>query len=152
MVERCPYSTHRVSSALSRPVSLWRFPNPCKAPQPAACLTRWVVRFGHQVSTSASGRSMRRHIPNPSISVTSLRQAAKMWVGGWDDDDEDDHDGDDEEEDAAKSHGGVVRPAQSWASLGGGLGVVHEEEAGQTEGMSGVAVRSESEMAGHPLR
>lgn len=42
----------------------------------------------------------RRHIPNPSVSAGSLRQAAKKWVGGWDNDDDEDDDTGDEENDA----------------------------------------------------
>lgn len=59
---------------------------------PVEDLSRWVVRFGHQVATKSSVRRAYRHIPNPNVSVGNLREAAMMWVGGWDEDEEDDDD------------------------------------------------------------
>ncbi|CAM9818783.1 unnamed protein product, partial [Sphacelaria rigidula] len=65
---------------------------------PVEDLNRWVVRFGHQVTTRyTDGRKgVRRHIPNPSVSVGNLKQAAAAWVGGWDEDVEDDRESSEE--------------------------------------------------------
>lgn len=56
------------------------------------------MRFGHQVTTRyTDGRKgVRRHIPNPSVSVGNLKQAAAAWVGGWDEDVEDDRESSEE--------------------------------------------------------
>ncbi|CAM9656590.1 unnamed protein product, partial [Hapterophycus canaliculatus] len=53
---------------------------------PVEDLSRWVVRFGHQVSAKNPYRTAR-HIPNPNVSVKSLQSAAMKWVLGWDEDD-----------------------------------------------------------------
>lgn len=88
------------------------------------------------------------------------------WVGGWDEDEQEDE-AEVDEDAMAESLGEVantgyrdlgayeigtkvVRPAPSWGSLGGPLGVLQEEESVQAEGLSAAA--SESEIGGHPLR
>lgn len=101
--------------------------------------TRWVVRFGHQVSASHSGRRSHRHIPNPNVSVGTLRQAAMKWVGGWDD--EDDEDFESAEEGDSEQGGARAMPLTlaghprmggaemrgSFGSMGTPLGVLREE-------------------------
>ena len=104
--------------------------------------TRWVVRFGHQVSAQ-SGRRSSRHIPNPNVSVKNLKQAAAQWVGGWDEDDDEDNEmaGDVEGEPMAPVLEGSSPPGMTHAKGPGGLelrgsfgslatplGVVREED------------------------
>ncbi|CAM9371730.1 unnamed protein product, partial [Ectocarpus fasciculatus] len=60
---------------------------------PVEDLSRWVVRFGHQVSAKGTYRNSR-HIPNPNISVKSLEAAAMKWVMGWDNEEDDEFDDD----------------------------------------------------------
>ncbi|CAM9237132.1 unnamed protein product, partial [Discosporangium mesarthrocarpum] len=59
---------------------------------PVEDLSRWVVRYGHQIARDGKGgrQSSRRHIPNPGVSTEGLRQAAYRWSGLWDKDMEDD--------------------------------------------------------------
>lgn len=145
-------------------------------------LNRWVVKFGHQVSSLNTGRALRRrHIPNPSVSLVSLEHATKKWVGEWEDDDDDD-DNDDKNRYAhaqefgaapgqGHDHGQVIlghdgdlddaskglRPAHSWASRAGPLAVLPEEGSEQADGSlngggGGGGIASLSEVGGHPLR
>lgn len=108
------------------------------------------MRFGHQVTAKNGGRRVRRHIPNPNVSVTSLQQAAIKWVGKWDEDDDDGYESaEGEEEDKVPSADGGGTPSLQPAHMRGGgsemmgpfgnvgtpLGVVREE-GGAWEGSS----------------
>lgn len=105
------------------------------------CVSRWVVRFGHQVSAKNPYRTTR-HIPNPNVSVKSLQSAAMKWVLGWDEDDnEEDGDGEDDYQSARGSQdemtlnaaeGGVHHTRRGGSEVGAPLSVLREEE-GQGE-------------------
>lgn len=75
-------------------------------------MARWVVRYGHQVSGKNAGRKIRRHIPNPNVSVGNLEQAGAMWVGKWDEEDEEDDGGrEDEVDEGRQQQKGEMEPA-----------------------------------------
>ncbi|CAM9942981.1 unnamed protein product, partial [Ectocarpus sp. 6 AP-2014] len=102
---------------------------------PVEDLSRWVVRFGHQVSAKSTYRT-KRHIPNPNISVKSLEAAAMKWVMGWDN--EEDDDGDDDYESARGSQDdstlltpvsdGQLLSRRAGSERGAPLSVLREED------------------------
>lgn len=122
------------------------------------------MRFGHQIHTDEGRMGGRRHIPNPSVSVRTLKQAAAAWVGGWDEEIDDDF-----EDESGESPGGLhelsVRVGERdehgegrglgeygagagvWPNrFGGTLTVLAEGEEGTHEGTSIAGIASESEM------
>lgn len=105
----------------------------------------------------------RRHIPNPSVSVGNLKQAAAAWVGGWDEDVEDDRQSSEElggtqelpsrrdEAEEAPSMRIMADVGSSgnagWAQrYGGTLAALTEGEEGAMEGASVAAMRGGAEV------